>query len=74
MFLAALNTLVLCNLISGYWQIDLPPEDQENYAIITSRGLFQPTRMPQGLCNTPAIFQQAMDVILDDLKLSCVLV
>ena len=62
------------DLISGYWQIDLLPEDQEKCAIITSRGLFQPTQMTQGLCNTPAMFQQAMDVILDNLKLSCVLV
>ena len=30
--------------------------------------------MPQGLCNAPATFQQAMDFILSDLKLSCVLV
>ena len=62
------------DLISKYWQIDLLPEDQEKCAIITSRGLFQPTRMPQGLCNTPATFQRAMDVILANLKLSCVLV
>ena len=62
------------DLILGHWQIDLPPEDQEKCAIITSRGLFQPTQMPQGLCNTPARFQRAMDVILDDLKLYSVLV
>ena len=30
--------------------------------------------MPQGLCNALETFQQAMDVILDNLKLSCVLV
>ena len=30
--------------------------------------------MPQGLCNAPATFQWAMDNILSDLKLSCVLV
>ena len=30
--------------------------------------------MPQGLYNTPAMFQWAMDVILDSLKLYCVLV
>ena len=62
------------DLISGYWQIDLPPEDQKKSAIITSRGLFQPTLMPQGLCNALATFQQAMDVILDNFKSSCVLV
>ena len=30
--------------------------------------------MPQGLCNAPATFQRAMDNLLGDLKLSCVLV
>ena len=38
------------------------------------QGLSQPTRMPQGLCNAPATFQQLMDCILSDLKFSCVLV
>ena len=28
------------DLISGYWQIDLSPEDQEKCPIIISRGLF----------------------------------
>lgn len=44
------------NLISGYWQIDLPVADQEKCAIITEQGLFQPTRMLQGLANAPATF------------------
>ena len=30
--------------------------------------------MPQGLCNAPATFQRAIDNIMGDLKLSCVLV
>lgn len=30
--------------------------------------------MPQGLCNAPATFQRAMDNMLSNLKLSCVLV
>ena len=42
------------DLVLGYWQINLPEEDQEKCAIITSSGLYQPTRMPQGLCNAPA--------------------
>ena len=62
------------DLISGYWQIDLPEEDQEKCAIVAQSGLYQPTRMPQGLSNAPATFQQAMDSILSDLKRSCVLV
>ena len=35
--------------------------------IITSTGLYQPTYMPQGLCNSPATFQQCMDTISGDL-------
>ena len=44
------------DLISGYWQINLPEEDQEKCAIIAQSGLYQPTQMPQGLSNTPATF------------------
>ena len=62
------------DLVSGYWQKDSPEEDQQKAAIITPQGLFQPTRMPQGLCNAPATFQKTMDNILSDLKISCVLV
>ena len=50
------------------------PEDKEKCALITPQGLFQPTCMPQGLCNAPATFQQCMDTVLGDLKMSCVLV
>ena len=62
------------DLASGYWQVDLSPEDREKCALISSEGLFEPTRMPQGLCNAPATFQRAMDGLLGDLKMSCVLV
>ena len=62
------------DLISGYWQVELPESEQEKCAIITSLGLYQPTCMPQGLCNAPATFQQIMDSVLADLKFSCVLI
>lgn len=37
--------------------------DQELAAFITKRGLFQPTVMFFGLCNSPATFQAFMDDI-----------
>ena len=61
------------DLASGYWQVNLPPKEREKASLITSEGLFELTQMPQGLCNAPASFQSAMDSILRDLKLSCVL-
>ena len=48
------------DLVSGYWQIDLPEEDQEKCAIIAQSGLYQPTWMPQGLTNASAPFQKIM--------------
>ena len=62
------------DLILGYWQVELSPEDQEKCVIITTKGLFQPMGMPQGLCNAPATFQRLMDHVLDALKFLCVLV
>ena len=62
------------DLISKYWQVELPPSEQEKCAIITSNRPYLPTCMPQGLCNVPATFQRIMDTILSDLKYSCVLI
>lgn len=62
------------DLASGYWKVMLSPEDCDKCALITSEGLFETTRMPQGLCNAPSTFQRSMNKILQDLKLSCVMV
>ena len=62
------------DLISGYWQVEMDPADQGKCALITSQGLFQPTRMPQGLTNAPTTFQRLMDDTLRNLKLSCILI
>lgn len=58
------------DLASGYWQVDISPEDQEKSALISIEGMFEPTQMPQGLCNAPATFQRVMDGLLGDLKMS----
>ena len=62
------------DLISRYWQIPMEEEDKQKCAFITSKGLYQPVRMPQGLANAPATFQQLMDNTFWTLKSSCVLV
>ena len=43
-------------LISGYWQVEVSPEDQEKTALCTLEGLFEFKVMPFGLCNAPATF------------------
>lgn len=48
---------------SGYYQIEMNPEDKEKTAFGWKGGLYQFTRMPFGLCNAPATFQRAMDNI-----------
>ena len=62
------------DLISGYWQIPMDEENQQKCAFITSEGLYQPIRMPQGLANAPATFQRLMDNTFRTLKNTCVLV
>ena len=53
---------------SGYWQIPMNEEDIAKTAFICKRGLFEFTRMPFGLCNSPATFQRTMDVLLSGLN------
>lgn len=52
----------------GYNNVRIRKGDEWKAAFITNRGLFEPTVMFFGMCNSPATFQAMMDDILGDMK------
>jgi Reverse transcriptase (RNA-dependent DNA polymerase) len=58
---------------SGYWQINVAPEDREKTAFTSHRGLLKFLRMPFGLKTAPATFQRSIDVILSTVRFQCAL-
>jgi Reverse transcriptase (RNA-dependent DNA polymerase) len=51
----------------GYNNVRIKTEDQWKAAFKTNRGLFKPTVMFFGMCNSPATFQAMMDSIFSDM-------
>ncbi|GBN45947.1 Retrovirus-related Pol polyprotein from transposon 297 [Araneus ventricosus] len=62
------------DLKSGYWQVEIQPEDKEKTAFTTGQGLWQFKVMPFGLCNTPATFERLMETVLRGLTSEACLV
>ncbi|GBL80842.1 Retrovirus-related Pol polyprotein from transposon 297, partial [Araneus ventricosus] len=62
------------DLKSGYWQVEIRPEDREKTAFTTGQGLWQFKVMPFGLCNAPATFERLMETILRGLSSEACLV
>ncbi|KAJ0391696.1 hypothetical protein P43SY_010532 [Pythium insidiosum] len=62
------------DLMAGYWQIPVAPEDRDKTAFATRQGLFRFRRMPFGLSNAPGTFQRLMDCVLRGLSWICCLV
>ncbi|XP_019240970.1 PREDICTED: uncharacterized protein LOC109220957 [Nicotiana attenuata] len=52
---------------SGYNQTSIAPEDREKTSFTCPYGIFAFRRMPFGLCNAPATFQQCMLAIFTDM-------
>ena len=66
-----MNCEFLCNLAKGFHQLVMAEESRELTTFIPPFGKFHFLRIPFGLRNAPAIFQQAMEVVLNPCK--CVL-
>ena len=62
------------DLRSGYWQIEMSPQDKEKTAFSIGTGLWQFTVMPFGLCNAVATFQRLMERVLKGLVPGCCMV
>ena len=55
----------------GFWQVCMAPELQQYSAFTVSNlGFYEFTRMPFGLCHTPATFQHLMQNMLGELNLT----
>ncbi|GBN76637.1 Retrovirus-related Pol polyprotein from transposon 17.6 [Araneus ventricosus] len=62
------------DLKSGYWQVEIQPEDKEKTTFTTGQGLCQFKVMLFGLCNTPATFERLMETVLRGLTSEACLV
>lgn len=57
------------DLISGFWQVEVEPEDRDKTAFtIGGGGLYRFVTMPFGLCNAPATFERLMERVLRGLQ------
>jgi len=60
------------DLPHAYLQLELKEESQEFVTINTHKGLYKYTHLPFRVASAPAIFQQAMDSLLQGLPMVCV--
>jgi hypothetical protein len=64
----------ILDLKSGYWQVDMHPDDKYKTAFSTDQGPWQFTVMPFGLYNAPVTFERIMKMVLRGLTYKSCLV
>ena len=64
--IAGAKYFALFDLTSGYWQFPLAKECQEIFSYMTDKGVYTPTRVPQGAAGSVAYVQAAMCEILGE--------
>jgi Reverse transcriptase (RNA-dependent DNA polymerase) len=62
------------NVQWGYNNVMIRTEDQWKAAFKMNQGLFEPTVMFFGMCNSPATFQAMMDSIFSDMIEQCMVI
>lgn len=56
------------DLASGFYQVEMNPQDIPKTAFNVEHGHYEFLRMPMGLKNSPSTFQRVMDNVLKDLQ------
>jgi transposase InsO family protein len=65
--LGGANFFSTLDLRSGYFQVELHPDDAEKTAFVTRSGHYEFTVLSMGLANAPSQFQRLMDLVLSGL-------
>lgn len=55
------------DFLKGFFQIPIHPESQHYFSFMTDKGVYTPTRIPQGAVDSPIYFHACIAEIFDDL-------
>ena len=64
MLLGGAAAFCTLDMIQEYWQMPLHEEARELFTMVTTSGLYTPTRVPQGVLNGTAYFRATMGEVL----------